>query len=268
MPELPEADIFRWHLEGISPGRKVGRVRVKDRRVPVGASVRGLQSAPEGRRLCSTRRHGKNLFAGIEGGGWLLLHFGMTGSLRYLRNGEEEPPHVRLLLAFAGGGRLAFADQRVLGRVYPVGDPERFVEEKGLGPDALELDYPSFRERVGGRRGAVKSVLMNQGVIAGLGNIYSDEVLFQARLHPGTSAAHLKEAELRRLFEAIRSVLWTAIEKGVDPDELPGYFLLPRRREGERCPRGNGGIRKMRAAGRTAYYCPACQPESRGGSRG
>ena len=263
MPELPDVEVLKGRLERTSLGRRISRVEVRDGRVVGEVSARGLREALEGRSLRRVHRHGKNLFAGVEGGGWVLMHFGMAGGLSHLPGTEEEPPHVRLLLGFDGGDRLAFTDRRALGRVHPIRDPESFVREKGLGPDAFRVDYPSFRERLGGRRGAVKSVLMNQGVVAGLGNIYSDEVLFRARLHPRTGADRLGEEDIRRLFEATGGVLQTAIDRGADPEALPGSFLLPRRREGARCPRGNGEIRRLRIAGRTAYYCPACQPGRR-----
>jgi formamidopyrimidine-DNA glycosylase len=103
---------------------------------------------------------------------------------------------------------------------------------------------------------------MNQQVVAGVGNIYSDEILFQARVHPGTEVQRIDDAAFEKLFQETRRVVETAIERGADPQKLPDSFFLSHRREGEKCPRGNGEIRKIKAAGRTAYYCPACQPKA------
>src|SRR5215211_6342863 len=239
MPELPDVEVFRRYIDSTSLHQKIESVEVRDGRILGGVSARKLQSALKGRTFESTRRHGKNLFVGLDDGGWLLMHFGMTGDLEY------------------------FEDQRMFGKVDLVEDLESFVREKKLGPDSLELDPASFRERFEGRKGSVKAALMNQQVVAGVGNIYSDEILFQARLHPETRIEQLDDATLERLFEETRRVLETAIERGAYPQELPDNFLLSHRREGERCPRGNGEIRKLKAAGRTAYYCPACQPEAR-----
>ena len=149
----------------------------------------------------------------------------------------------------AGESALFYSDGLV--------EADAFVEEKKLGLDPLDLNFPAFRERLEGRRGGLKATLMNQRVFAGIGNIYSDEILFQVRLHPRTSVERLDESSLHDLHEQTRRVLRAAIERGVDPGGLPDSYLLPHRREGEDCPRGNGTIQKTKAAGRTAYYCPA-----------
>ena len=128
------------------------------------------------------------------------------------------------------------------------------IREMKLGPDTLELDADTFRERFGGRKGGVKAALMNQQNVAGIGNIYSDEVLFQARLRPRSSVVRLDGLHKER-----HHVLNAAIEWVANPQELPDSFLLPHRREGEGCPWENDEIRKTKAAGRSAYYCPSCQ---------
>jgi formamidopyrimidine-DNA glycosylase len=261
MPELPDVEVFKRYIDSTSLHQKIESVEVRDRRILGGVSARKLQSTLKGRTFESTRRHGKNLFVGLDGGGWLLMHFGMTGGLTYFRDLDQVPPHDRFLISFDNGYHLAFEDQRIFGKVDLIEDPVAFVREKKLGPDPLELDPGAFRERFEGRKGSVKAALMNQQVVAGVGNIYSDEILFQACLHPGTRIEQLDDATLEKLVEETRRVLKTAIERGADPQELPDHFLLPHRLEGEMCPRGNGEVRKIKAAGRTAYYCPTCQPE-------
>ena len=263
MPELPDVEVFGRYIDSTSLHQKIESVEVKNEKILGDVSARKLQSTLKGRTFESTRRHGKNLFVALDGGGWLLMHFGMTGDLEYFEDLDLDPPHDRFLISFDNGYHLAFEDQRMFGKVDLVEDPEYFVREKKLGPDLLELDPASFRERFEGRKGSVKAALMNQQLVAGVGNIYSDEILFQARLHPETRIERLDNAALEKLFQETRRVLKTAIERGADPQELPDHFLLSHRREGERCPRGNGEIRKIKAAGRTAYYCPACQPKAR-----
>jgi len=263
MPELPDVEVFRRYISSTSLHQKIESVEVKSDKILGGVSARQLQSALKRRTFKSTRRHGKNLFVGLDGGGWLLIHFGMTGDLEYFEDLDQDPAHDRFLISFDNGYHLAFDDQRMFGKVDLIEDLEEFVRRKKLGPDLLELDPASFRERFEGRMGSVKAALMNQQLVAGVGNIYSDEILFQARLHPETRIEQLDDATLEKLFEETRRVLETAIERGAYPQELPDYFLLSHRREGEKCPRGNGEIRKLKAAGRTAYYCPACQPKAR-----
>src|SRR5215207_5968721 len=189
MPELPDVEAFKRYMDATSLHQKIRFVGVRSEKILGDFSARTLQSTLKGRTFESTRRHGKNLFAGLDGGGWMLMHFGMTGRLTYFKDPDEEPLHSRLLFAFDNDNHLAFVCQRMFGKVDLIEDPEEFAREKGLGPDALDLDGGSFRERLNGTRGGVKATLMNQKILAGIGNIYSDEILFQARLHPRTSVA-------------------------------------------------------------------------------
>src|SRR5215213_8894528 len=232
MQELPDVEVFRRYINSTSLHQKIESVEVKSEKILGGVSVRELQSTLKGRTFESTRRHGKNLFAGLDGGGWMLMHFGMTGRLAYFKDLDEEPLHSRLLFAFENDNHLAFVCQRMFGKVELVGGPKEFAREKELGPDALDLDSDSFRERLKGTRGRAKATLMNQKILAGIGNVYSDEILFQARLHPRASVAHLDGSTLEELHKEIWRVLEPAIEREANPHELPGSFLLSHRREG------------------------------------
>ena len=261
MPELPDVEIFKRYVDSTSLHQKIRSVGVHNERILGGVSARELESTLKGRAFQSTRRHGKNLFVKLDDGGWMLMHFGMTGSLAYFKNPDDEPPHSRVLFAFENGYHLALDDGRMFGKVDLVAGPEDFARERELGPDPLEMDVTSFRERLQGTRGGIKATLMNQKMLAGIGNLYSDEILFQARIHPRTSVAQLDAPTLEKLHEETLRVLKTAIEREAYPQELPDSFLLSHRREGERCPRENGEIQKLQAAGRTAYFCPTCQPD-------
>jgi formamidopyrimidine-DNA glycosylase len=259
VPELPDIEIFKRYMDATSLHQKIRSVEVRDERILGAASVRKLRSILEGCSFESTRRHGKNLFVELDDGGWMLMHFGMTGSLAYFENPEDEPPYSRLLYTFENGCHLALDDARMFGKVDLIEDPEAYARDKELGPDPLELDAASFRERLRGTRGGIKATLINQKMLAGIGNLYSDEILFQARIHPTTSVAQLDDLTLENLHKETLRVLNKAIEQEAYPQELPDSFLLSHRQEGERCPRGNGYIRKLKAAGRTAYFCPTCQ---------
>jgi formamidopyrimidine-DNA glycosylase len=261
VPELPELEVFKRYVDSTSLHQDIETIEVRNGKVLGGVSAGGLKRVLEGREFESTRRHGKHLFVELGNGPWLLLHFGMTGGLKYYKGADEEPTHTRVLISFSNGYHLAFDDQRLFGKVDLIEDPHDFIEEQKLGLDPLDLDFPAFRERLEGRRGEIKATLMNQRVFAGIGNIYSDEILFQVRLHPRTSVRCLNGDALHDLHEQTRRVLYAALERGANPGDLPDSFLLPYRREGEDCPRANGKIHKTKAAGRTAYYCPACQPK-------
>jgi formamidopyrimidine-DNA glycosylase len=260
MPELPDLEVFKRYVDSTSLHQKIETIEVKNGKVLGGVSAGGLKRGLEGRKFESTRRHGKHLFVELGVGRWLLLHFGMTGGLKYYKEADEEPAHARVLISFRNGYRLAFDDQRLFGKVDLIEDPDGYIQENKLGLDPLDLDFPAFRERLEGRSGGIKATLMNQRVFAGIGNIYSDEILFQVRLHPRTSVGRLDEGSLHDLHQQTRRVLRAAIERGADPGGLPESFLLPHRQEGADCPRGNGKVQKTKAAGRTAYYCPTCQP--------
>jgi formamidopyrimidine-DNA glycosylase len=261
MPELPDLEVARRYVNATSLHQTIRSVEVRNEKILGEASAHELGGALEGQSFDSTRRHGKNLFLGLDDGGWMYVHFGMTGSLLYFEDLAKDPSHDRFLISFENGFHLALDDARMFGKVDLVEDPEAFIRNKKLGPDPLALDAATFRERFEGRRGGVKAALMNQQVVAGIGNIYSDEILFQLRVHPRTDVRRLAGATLEEMHRQTLRVLERAIERGADPDELPEPFLLSHRSEGEECPRGNGEIQKITAAGRTAYYCPACQPE-------
>ena len=190
----------------------------------------------------------------------------MTGSLVHFRKGEDDPPYDRVRFDFAGGAHLAYVNRRMLGRVGLTEDADAFIRAEGLGPDALDpaFDLAAFTAALSGRRRDVKSVLMDQGLIAGIGNIYADEILFQARLHPKTPMTSLDERQRAELFEQIKAVLRTAIERGAGAEafleRLPDDYLLPQRDKGGRCPRCGAALATLKAAGRTSYFCPRCQP--------
>ena len=259
VPELPDVEVFRRRLARTSLHRPVGRVRILDADLLRDTSARRLAGALRGSELARTTRHGKQLFAEVTGRGWLVLHFGMTGFLAPGSGDDGLPTHARVVIDFADGSRLVFVDQRKLGYVGLVDDPVAHVRRQGLGPDALGLGHGDLRELCRGWRGGVKALLMDQGAVAGIGNIYSDEVLLQARLDPRRPSRSLSGNESRRLHRQLGRVLTVAIDRHADPARLPRGWLLRHREPGVPCPRGDGTITKYRAGGRGAFRCPGCQ---------
>lgn len=263
MPELPDVENYRRFLQRHALHKRIDGVKVESAKILKDVSAPKLARALKGREFESTRRHGKHLLASLDGGGWLAFHFGMTGRFERFRDGEEDPKHDRLRLDFAGGEHLAFINRRLLGRVELADDADDFVRGRSLGPDALSLDERGFAERLSAKRRAVKSALMDQSVLAGIGNVYSDEILYHAGLHPKTSTGDLDRRTLKRLHRTMRRVLETAVEKGAGSEDVerrvPRSWLLPRRRDGADCPRCGGRIEALKMQGRTAYLCPRCQ---------
>jgi len=264
MPELPDVEVFKRYLDDTSLGRTIEAVTVNDARILKGVSARDLAARLEGNRFEASRRHGKHLLVELARNGWLALHFGMTGNLAYFEDDSEDPPYDRVRFDFTEG-HLAYVNRRMLGRVGITDDADAFIEEEGLGPDALDakFDFDAFRQALAGKRRDVKSALMDQGTIAGIGNIYADEILFHARLDPRIKVNELSDKQLETLYEHMRDVLAQAIELGAGSEQftenLPESFLLPHREEGAKCPRCGGRIEKFKSGGRSGYFCSRCQ---------
>lgn len=258
MPELPDVQVFKETLDATSLHKRIADVHLTGD-APLGdVSASTVRRRLEGAELGGSRRHGKHLFADLgEDDGWLRLHFGMTGELEYWEGEDDPPEHAKLVLDFTGDGHLAYVVVRKIGQIDVVDDVEAFIEERGLGPDALDLDLGAFRERLDGRRGAIKGTLMNQEVLAGIGNVYADEILFAAGVHPEADTDGLGDDTVAEIHRAMGKVLEKAIDGRVE--EFPDDFLLPRREDGAECPRCGGEIEKTEVSGRPTYLCPEHQ---------
>jgi formamidopyrimidine-DNA glycosylase len=259
MPELPEVETFKRYLDSTSLHERITNVEVRDAYVLQGVSARELARRLKEHRFENSHRHGKHLFVRAGDQLWLRLHFGMTGSLEYLKRDEQPPKTARVIFRFANNCRLAFDDQRKFGEIELIKDLDEFLKRRGLGPDALKISLSQFKAIVGKHLGAVKPILLNQQLIAGIGNLYADEILFRARIHPATEAARLSDNDLRRLFRATRYVLGRAIALKTDFNRLPKSWLLTRRGKRGRCPRCGRALKTATIGGRTSWFCAHCQ---------
>lgn len=263
MPELPEVASFRRFFDRHFLQRRIASAQARNPKIVRGVSARELEEALPGRSFPGSRQHGKYFFAQVENSPWVVMHFGMNGYLESFENPEEEPLYTRLLIEFEDGGFFAYVNQRMLGWVGLAADPDELIAEKGLGPDALSgnIRLEEFREKFAGRRGDIKPALMDQSIIAGIGNIYSDEILFQARIHPRKKVHDLGPQQIELIFEKSKSVLRTAVDRNADTSAFPENFLLRDRRKGALCPVCGNKLRTAKVSGRTAYFCPRCQSE-------
>ena len=259
MPELPEVETFKRYLDGTSLHRRITGVDVQDAYVLKGVTARELARQLKGHRFENSHRHGKHLFVRAGDKLWLRLHFGMTGSLEYVKHDQTAPKTARVIFRFADKCGLAFDDQRKFGEIELIKNIDKFRQKRRLGPDALEISLSQFKAIAGKRRGAVKAILLNQQLIAGIGNLYADEILFRARIHPATEAARMRDKDLRRLFRATRYVLEKAIALKTDFNHLPKSWLLTHRGKRGRCPRCRRGLRSATIGGRTSWFCPHCE---------
>lgn len=261
MPELPDAAVYQRRLDDSALGRAIVDTEVIDPLIlGDGLEPHRFGEVLRGRSLRETHRHGKHVFARYgDETGWLALHFGMTGSVHPVENGEM-PEYAYVQLHFVDGGALAFCCPRKFARVRLIDTPEAFAEAKELGPDMRRADVETFLAALDGRRGTIKGRLLDQSVVAGLGNIYADEALYQEGIHPATTVPELPESALRDLYDAIQTVLDAAIAADSDPTALdPERFMLPHRYGDERCPHTGAPLQTEQVSGRTAYYSPPRQ---------
>ena len=260
MPELPEVETYARYFTSHALHQRIARVHVRDERILADIRKETFVRKLKGRAFTEVRRHGKHFFACATArpsdrateDHWLHLHFGMTGDLKYYRDSADEPRFSKVIFDFDNGAHLAFEDVRLFGLANVVDSPDAFIAARGLGPDPLDrsFTYKRFADILDKRRGAIKSLLMSQEIIAGLGNLYADEILFQSSIHPRRTIDRLRDAEKRAIFDTMRRILRTALER-----DLPPRSLFHHREEGERCPKCEGTLRRTVVFGRTTYYC-------------
>jgi formamidopyrimidine-DNA glycosylase len=280
MPELPEVETIRRQLEPELRGRRIESAEVLDERWTRPVPPAEVEHALAGRRIEQVERRGKYLLLRLEGGRSLAMHLRMTGNL-LLDHGSATPRHLRAVIRLEGGGRLLFTDARRFGQaVILEGDDldDYFAARLGVEPLSEALTAEELCRLAAGRRGPLKSFLLNQSRIAGIGNIYADEALHRAALHPLSPAGSMKPEDCERLREGIVATLEAGLRSGgasVDDyldargerGSMQDEFLVYGR-EGEPCPRCGGEIRRIVVAGRSTYFCPSCQRRLRRRPRG
>ncbi len=273
MPELPEAEIVARQLRERIIGATlkdcwVGRPDIVRQGLPTMDWYRGA-------RIAFIERRGKSVVVGLtrdQQTRYLIAELGMTGLLLFSSPHPRYLKHTHLVLSLDGGreAELRYWNPRRFGRVYLLDHSglERFVARR-FGCDPLAVSWEDFRAVVRKRRGRLKALLMHQQVIAGIGNIYANEILFRARLHPYRNASHLRDGTIRRLYDTMRTVLTEAIRAGgssvrdfIAPDGTKGQYSRRHRvydRAGQPCPTGCGTTLRRLRGERSSFYCPTCQ---------
>jgi formamidopyrimidine-DNA glycosylase len=260
VPELPDVEAFRRFFRQHAAGKTVRSVGA-DPTILRNTNVRGLAGALKGRRFEDPNRHGKWLIGWTDGPA-LLLHFGMTGDLIWSGDEPGRHRHDRLWLEFEEGGELRYRNMRKIGGVWLAHDLDEARSVMGaLGPDALTVDRRTFLDLLGRRRGGVKAALMDQTLVAGVGNLIADEVLWQARLHPKRRIETLSEEERRALFSTMHHVVKESVDRFDYVPRKRSWLSHVRGKPGARCPRCKTPLARTLAGGRTTYFCPSCQPE-------
>ncbi|MGP4017416.1 Fpg/Nei family DNA glycosylase [Saccharopolyspora sp. 5N708] len=266
MPELPDVEGFR-RVAQRATNHQVRDVRVHDAQVLRGITSDSFQRALRRRYFAEPRRHGKWLLIPTAGAAnapaslpWVLLHFGMTGNLQWCPHDAELHQHDRVVFDFTIG-ELRYRDMRKLTGIHlarELAEVDGLLAE--LGPDAERIEAAEFGERLTRTRRRLKPALMDQSVLAGLGNISTDEILWRARIQPNRATTELTSEELGQLHREMRTMLRTAVRAGRIPDGaswLTGHRDEPDRR----CPRCSTALRRSRVGGRSTLWCPTCQPD-------
>lgn len=278
--ELPEVEVMRRDLEKEVVGKRIQTVEVKPsknamRIIRRHAKRKDFTSRLDGKKFTKIERNGKYLLMHLEGGDILVVHFGMSGLFVRGTKRVAPPPHTHVVFTFQQGGDLRYIDPRTFGELF-VTDPDELGKVKELQHVAIDpLDHlftwQLFGNRLMQRATKMKPLLMDQKFISGIGNIYSDEILFNAGLRHDRPSDALSPQEVRRLYRAMQEVLLDAIKhRGTTlPDEAyldlngkPGGFgpeLKVHGRAGKPCRRCTTAIKVVRVSGRSSYFCPQCQ---------
>ena len=280
MPELPEVETVVRGLRISLPGRTIDDVRFG--KTDFVDDPQRISEQVPGLKISGVMRHGKFICIQLEAdrasqekdnGHCLIVHLGMTGQLTVTNPGDPVKSHTHVFVALDDGRELRYRDIRRFGRMLTLPAAEFAEFKKRLGKEPLEIGEDEFCKDIGTRRTRLKALLLDQAVLCGVGNIYADESLFRARLHPARTAEKLKREQLLALRSAIREVLEEAIQsRGSsisdyrDSEGKRGTFQLRHRvyqRDGEPCVHCKSIIRRMIVAGRSTHFCPACQPAGR-----
>jgi formamidopyrimidine-DNA glycosylase len=270
MPELPEVQTIVSRLNPLVAGKRVEGFRLLRRDV-VKHGPTDLARRLKGKTIAAVERHGKRIIMRFSSGERLNVHLGMTGNLYISQAGSPAAKHTHVKIRLRGlEGELLFRDPRRFGGVWlsDIGRSARGRFSAALGPDALSIRLPEFRAIASSRR-QIKQLLLDQRAIAGMGNIYTDEALFLARIHPRKAAVEISGRKVALLLNSIRKVLKAAIADGgssiqdyVNADGEPGWFQLKHKvygREGEPCRRCGTRIKRETIGSRSTHFCPRCQ---------
>jgi formamidopyrimidine-DNA glycosylase len=270
MPELPDVEGYRIALAEQLAGARIRDVRVLDAGVLRNATVEAFRDGLTGSVFQTVIRHGKWLELATDGP-TLLIHNGMTGRPYFIETTPADGTSTDVdrddrLIITTEQGELHYADLRKLRGVWIVEGGAAATAVIGeQGPDALDISAVAFLEALQNRRGALKSALMNQQVVAGLGNMLSDEICWRAHLHPAQTANTLEDDELRKLHRVMRTTLRTAVGHGQIP-RTRSWLSSTRDREAAGCPRCGTTLDRSQIGGRTSIWCPHCQPEVTSGN--
>lgn len=259
MPELPEVNtVMKGFRENVL-GHMITGVEIHDDKIIRNVSREEFSNALKRRKFVDTYRQGKYFFGVLENDLVVLFHLGMTGDLVYYFDGNDKPKYERFSLKFDSGLVLGYDDLRKFSNILLLDDLHKYLGEIGLGPDALTINYRDFSRVFEGRSTTLKSVLMDQQSMAGIGNLYADEICYQARLHPASVAGALSPAHLKKLHHLTHQILQEACDRDAYYKIYPDNWFWKWRNDSIGQIQGKGEVKKMKIGGRTTYFVEGYQ---------
>ena len=254
MPELPEVNTFQQYFDKSSLKQKIHEVQVHDGKIIRNVDEDTFIEKLTNRTFVSSYRRGKYLFGKLDDGNHVLLHFGMTGDLKYYEDEMDRPKHERFVFIFKNGYRLGFDCPRKFARILYLEDLEKYIEDVGLGEDALVISLEDFLKKMEGRKTTIKGFLLNQKIIAGVGNLYADEICYQTKIHPASKVNALKPRHKKAIYNAMNDILTIAIHRAANYKDDSDNSFFQWRVEGKKAPKGKGIVKVSKVAGRTTYH--------------
>ena len=259
MPELPEVNtvmkLFREHCLN----KKVIQVMVKDDLILRNSSEDEFKKLITGNKFVNTYRQGKYFFGLLENDYSVLFHLGMTGDPVYYFKNQEAPSHERFSIRFEDGTILGYNDPRKFSNIRVLQDYQSYLQEIKLGPDALSISKNDFIEAFEKRKSSVKGVLLNQKLIAGIGNLYADEICFQSKVHPGSNIENLDSTILKTLYTNTKKILKLAVRKNAYYQIYPEDWFWKWRKESKSTAKNRWTVKKAKIAGRTTFWVDEIQ---------
>lgn len=253
MPELPEVNTFQRYFDQTALGQKITRTRVHDDKIIRNMDGTSFAKALKGRTFTGSYRRGKYLFGKLDNGHHVQLHFGMTGDLKYYEAPEDQPRHERFVFDFTNGFKLGFDCPRKFARIVYIDDLEQYIKEKQLGEDALRISQDEFLALASGKKSTLKGFLLNQKYLAGVGNLYADEVCYQTQIHPASRVHKVPQKALQSIHAKMQEVLQYAVDRNAYYKAYPDDWLWKWRDEDATAPDGTS-VSIAKIGGRTTYY--------------
>ncbi|MFT7121641.1 MAG: formamidopyrimidine-DNA glycosylase [Neolewinella sp.] len=255
MPELPEVHNFKQYFDAAATNQTVDKLVVHDDKIIRNMNGASFADAMAGRTIKSSIRRGKYLFAQLDNGHDVLLHFGMNGDLNLYQEEEYRGRFERFAFHFRDGNILGFDDSRKFARILYLEDREAYIKEIGLGPDALDLEEDYLLNKMANRKTTIKGFLLNQKVVAGLGNLYVDDLCYQLRIHPATRVCDLTDGLKSNIYHKIIEMMTFATQNAPYYRDYPEkWFWHTWRTEGQPDPETGGEVKVIKVAGRTTYF--------------